>query len=79
MEQIHPKTGNPLAFFLISILFISCIINLSNKNYYDTGENQFSTEQIGGLVSITFFQSVQQLLPKKGNPLETFVLYILLI
>ena len=79
MEQIHPKTGNPLAFFLISILFISCIINLSNKNYHDTGENQFSTEHIGGLVSITFFQLTNQLQPKTGNTLAVFDISILLI
>ena len=80
MEQIRPKTGNPLDFFLfISILLISCIINFSNKNYHDTGENQFSTEHIGGLASITFPQIMEQLHPKTGNPLAVFDLYILSI
>ena len=49
------------------------------KNYHDTGENPFSAEQIGVLVSITLCHLMDHLWPKTGNPLEIFVLYILLI
>ena len=49
------------------------------KNYHDTGENQFSTEHIGGLLSITFSQLMEQLHPKTGNPLAVFNLSILSI
>ena len=43
------------------------------KNHHDTGENQFSAEQIVGLVSIKLCQIMEQLRPKTGNPLANFV------
>ena len=49
------------------------------KTYNDTGENQFYAPHIGGLESITLFQIMEQLRPKTGNSLATFVLSILLI
>ena len=75
MEHLRPKTGNHLGFFLfLYILLISCLPNVSNKTYPGTGENQFSAEQIGGLVSITLCQLMEQVQPKTGNPFVIFSL-----
>ena len=80
MDQVRPKTLNSLAFFLFfSILLKLCIPNDSNKTYHNTGESQLSSEHIGVLMVITLFQFMEQLRRKTVNPLECFVLYILLI
>ena len=63
----------------MSILLISCIPNISKKIYHDTEENKLSAEHIGGLVSVELCQIMEQLRPKTGNPLASFVLFILLI
>ena len=49
------------------------------KTYHNTGENKLSADQIGGLVSITLCQLMDQLFTKTGNTLAIFVLYFLLI
>ena len=66
-------------FWFIFILLILCLPNVLKLTYHDTGENKFSAEIIGGLVSITLCQIMEHIRPKTGNPLEMFVLYILLI
>ena len=48
--------------FIISILLISCLYNISNKTYDDTCENELSAEHIGGLVSIILYQHIDNLL-----------------
>ena len=50
-------------FWFISILLISCIPNVHNKNYHDTGENKLYVEHIGGLVNITLCQIIYQIRP----------------
>ena len=42
MEQLRPKTGNPLKKFVLFILLILCLHNFSNKLYHGTGEDQLS-------------------------------------
>ena len=41
MEQLRSKTGNPLAVFVISILLILCLPNVSKTLYDETVEYQF--------------------------------------
>ena len=65
------KQGIPWNFVMfISILLISCLPNVSNKTYNETGENQLSAEYTGGMVSITLCQLMDQIHPKTVNPLE---------
>ena len=45
MAQLWPKTGNPLAIFVLSILLILCPPNIYNKFYHITGEYQLSAQQ----------------------------------
>ena len=45
MEQLLPKTGDPLETFFVSILLILCHPNISNKLYHGTGEDQLSAQQ----------------------------------
>ena len=44
IDQIRPKTGNPLAMFFLSILLILFHPNISNKLYNGTGEDQLSAQ-----------------------------------
>ena len=44
MNQQRHKTGNPLAMFVLYILLISCLPNISNKLYHVTGEYQLSAQ-----------------------------------
>ena len=44
MGQLRPKTGNPLAIFVLSIFLIVCITNVSKKVYYSTEEYQLSVQ-----------------------------------
>ena len=77
MDQLWSKMRNPLGLFSLSILLISRLPNVINKTYHGTGENQFSAEHIGELVSITLCQLVEQLRPKMGNPLATVFFYFI--
>ena len=67
------KLGIPWHFLFVSILFISCLPNVSNKNYHNTGENQLSVYHIGVLASITFCQLMEQIWTKSDNPLAIFL------
>ena len=74
-DQLRTKTGNPLVFFwFISILIILCPLNVSNKTYHDTRENQFFAKHIGGMGNITLFHITAQLHPKHGIPWQFFSL-----
>ena len=44
MEQLRPKTGNPLAIFVLYILLILCHPNISNKFYHGIEEYQLSSQ-----------------------------------
>ena len=44
MDQIRTKTGNLLAIFVMSILLILYLPNVSNKFYHGTKEDQFSAQ-----------------------------------
>ena len=44
MDQLRPKTGNPLAIFVLSILLILCLPNVSNKFYHKKKSDQLSTQ-----------------------------------
>ena len=80
MEQLRPKTGNPLSSFLfLSILLRSFIPNVLNKTYHGTGENKLSEEPIVGLASIKLCHLMKELRNKMGNTLAIFVIYIVLI
>ena len=51
MEQVRPKTENPLAiFWFLYILLILCLTNVSKKYYHGTGSDQFDEQNKGGLV-----------------------------
>ena len=54
MEQVRPKTGNPLESFVGFYLFLLllCLPNFSKKSYHETGENHLYSQQKGGLVSV---------------------------
>ena len=39
VEQLRPKTGNPLEILFLSILLILCLPNISKKLYHGTGED----------------------------------------
>ena len=44
MEQLQPKTGNNLAMFVLYILLILRLTNISNKFYHDKKEYQLSAQ-----------------------------------
>ena len=44
MEQIRSKTGNPLTIFVLSILLILRLPNISKKLYHGTGGDQSSAQ-----------------------------------
>ena len=44
MEELRPKTGNPLPNSVLYILFILCLPNFSNKLYHVTGEDRLSSQ-----------------------------------
>ena len=44
MEQIRPKTENPLEIFVLSVLLILCLTNLSNNLYHGTGGDKLSAK-----------------------------------
>ena len=48
MEQLRPKTGNPV------FLLILCIPNESNKSYHGTGSYQLSIQQKLVLASVAW-------------------------
>ena len=55
MEQIWPKTGNPLGvFWFLFILLILCLPNVSKNIYHITGSDQFSAQKKGVLVSVAW-------------------------
>ena len=45
MDQLWTKIGNPLAIFVISILLILCLSNVSNRLNRGTKEAQLSAQQ----------------------------------
>ena len=44
MDQLRPKTGNHLEMFVLYILLILCISNVSNKLYHRPGGYQLSAQ-----------------------------------
>ena len=40
MDHLHPKTGNTLAIFVLYILLMVCLPNISNKFYHGKKEDQ---------------------------------------
>ena len=53
IEQIHPKTGNPLVIVLVSICFINIIFtNASNKYYHEIVSDYLSEQHKRELVSV---------------------------
>ena len=55
IEQVRPKTENPLAiFWFLYILLILCLTNVSKKYYHDTGSDQLYAQQKVVLVSVAW-------------------------
>ena len=77
MEHLRPKTVNPLAIFVLSILLILCHPNISQKFYHEIGEDLLSTEHKIRTDKCCFGRKLCQIMgqiwPKTGNPLDFFV------
>ena len=60
MDQIRPKTGNPLAilFLFLYVLLILCVPNVSKHSYHDTGSDQLSAQHKGVLVIVVWEHAV---------------------
>ena len=58
MDQLQPKTGNPLEIFSLSILLISCLPNVS-KNYIMAQDKiNYMNNKKGVLVSVSLGKTV---------------------
>ena len=56
MDQLRPKTGNPLAItsWFLSILLVLCLTNVPKKYYHGTGSYQLSAQHKVGLLIVAW-------------------------
>ena len=47
MDQLRPRTGNPLEIFVLLVLLMLCHPNISDKFYRGTVEDQLSVKHKG--------------------------------